>query len=64
MNIGSIAGIEHYGGVVQVETRVESAWFQRWKPRYVELLSGFAFNFNLRPYSRAAAAYTAPRRPR
>jgi hypothetical protein len=33
VNIGSIAGIEHYGGVVvQVKTRVESASFQCWKP--------------------------------
>jgi hypothetical protein len=34
-----------------VDARVESAWFQRLKPRYDESLSKFAFNFKLRPYS-------------
>ena len=34
-----------------VEARVERYWFQRLKLKYDELLSNFAFNFNLRHYS-------------
>jgi hypothetical protein len=30
---------------------IESAWVQRLKLRYDELVSNFAFNFNLRRYS-------------
>ena len=33
--------------------RVDRAWFQRWKPKYDEPLSNFAFNFNLRRYTAA-----------
>jgi hypothetical protein len=33
-----------------LETRVESAWFQSFKPKYDALLSSVAFNCNLRPY--------------
>ena len=39
----------HRGGVVQVETRVESAWSQRVKLTYDKRLSKFEFNVNLRP---------------
>ena len=42
------------GEVVQVETRVESAWFQPVKVKYDKLLSGFAFNFNWRPHGAIA----------
>jgi hypothetical protein len=35
-----------------VEARVGSTWFQRLKLRYDEPLSNFAFNFNLRHYSK------------
>ena len=35
---------------------IESAWFQRLKLECDELLSSFAFNFNLRRYGEAAAA--------
>jgi hypothetical protein len=38
----------------RVESRVESAWFERLKLRYDKLLSSFAFNFNLRRYNAAA----------
>jgi predicted neuraminidase len=38
--------------MMQVGTRVECAWFhQRWKLNYDRLLSGFAFNLKLRPYT-------------
>ena len=47
------------GGAVQGETRVGSAWFPRSKLKYDELLSIFAFNFNLRPYSKAKIARTS-----
>ena len=33
-----------------LESRVESAWFQRLKLKCDELVSSFAFNFKLRPY--------------
>jgi len=39
------------GRVMQVETRVESAWFQLLKLQYLKLLLRFAFNFNMRPYT-------------
>jgi len=35
----------------RVETSVESAWFQRLKLEYDELLSNLAFNLNLRRYT-------------
>ena len=37
--------------MLRVETRVESAWFQRSKLKYNKLLSIVAFRFNLRPYT-------------
>jgi hypothetical protein len=37
-----------------LKTHVESAWFQRMQLIYVETLSSFPFNFNLRRYSLAA----------
>jgi len=50
----------HQGAAVTVEIRVEpgveSAWLQPLKLKYDELLSIFAFDFELRPYA------TAPRR--
>ena len=39
------------GGALQIETRVESASFQRLELKYDELLLSFAFNFNLHPYT-------------
>jgi hypothetical protein len=47
-----------------VEPRVESAWFHRLKLEYDELLSSFAFNFNLRAptprvWGRQVLAYIA-----
>jgi hypothetical protein len=39
---------------MQVETRVESAWFQRLKLKYDKLRSSLAFNFNLHPYMAAS----------
>jgi hypothetical protein len=47
------------GGVLQVETYVESAWFQRLKVKYDKLLSSFAFNINVHPYSKRC--YPVPR---
>ena len=47
------------GGVVPGQTRVlESAWLPRSKLKYDELPSSFAFNFSLRPYSKAKIART------
>jgi hypothetical protein len=50
-----------YGGAVQVDSikiRVESAaWFQRLKLKY-NMLSSFAFTFNLRHYSTAPVSGT------
>jgi hypothetical protein len=34
------------GGAVQVQTRVESAWFQRLILYYDDLLPSFAFNYH------------------
>ena len=39
------------GKLTGVETRVQSAWFQRLKLKYDKLLSSFAFEFNWRQYS-------------
>ena len=59
----------YLGGAVQLETRVESAWFQRLrlKLRYDELLSNFAFKINLRnytwaPWPSASSPSTSPSR--
>jgi hypothetical protein len=38
----------------RVETRVERALFQRLKLEYDEPLSNFAFNFNVRRYTKVA----------
>jgi hypothetical protein len=35
---------------MQVESHVESAWYQRLKATYDEPVSIFAFIFNVRPY--------------
>ena len=43
--------------MVQVETRVERAWFQRLILKYDKLLFSFASNFNSRPCSRASRAF-------
>ena len=37
--------------MLQVESRVESKWFQLLQLKYDKLLPSFAFNFNLRPYT-------------
>ena len=39
------------------ELRVDRAWFQRLKLKYDEPLSNFAFNFNLRLYTKGARMY-------
>ena len=40
--------------MVQVESGLECAWFQRLKLKYDKLLPGlFAFKFNLRPQNKA-----------
>ena len=49
------------GGALQVETRVESAWFQRLKLAYDELLLSSAVNFNLRRYTKGLRMATPPR---
>jgi hypothetical protein len=36
-----------HGAALQVETRVESAWLQRFKLYHDQLLSGFALKCNL-----------------
>jgi len=52
---GRLGGVRRHRpfarGAVQVDTRVGSAWFHRLKLKYDKLLSSFAFNFNLRPYT-------------
>jgi len=49
---------------VQVETRVESAWFlQLLKLKYDKLLSSLAFNFNLRPYITGCARLDGVEQP-
>ena len=47
------------GGVLQLPTRVESAWLQRLKLPYDKRLSSFAFNSNLRLYTKAVMASVA-----
>jgi len=44
-----------HGGAVQVETRIESACLQRLKVKHDNLLSSFAFKFNLRPCNMVAS---------
>jgi len=46
---------------MQVETLFESVWFQRLKLKHDTLLSCFAFDFNVRPYSWDNKARTLPR---
>jgi len=41
----------HPGGVLQLETCVETAYFQRLELKYGEVLSSFALKLKLRPYS-------------
>jgi hypothetical protein len=42
-----------------IETRVESAWVQHLKLKWVEAFSNYGFSFNLRRYSVAAIVNAA-----
>ena len=44
----------------RVDSHVESAWFKRLKLRYDKLLSSFAFNFNLRRYTKVPGRASHP----
>ena len=51
------------GGVLPVESGVDSDCFQRLKPKYDKLRSSVAFHLSLGPYSKPAAAPKPPPAP-
>jgi len=59
MNRGSCSGGHSHGRAVQVDSikpKLKASGNKRLKLKYDELLSNFAFNFNLRRFTTAAAA--------
>jgi len=54
---GGGVGALRSGGLVQLQTRVDSADFQRLKPNYDKLLSNFAFDFSTQAEFRTESAW-------
>jgi hypothetical protein len=50
-----VADLQAKVGRCRLKLSVESTWFQRLNPKYDEPFSNFAFNFNLRRYSKDEA---------